>query len=44
MKEYFRILKSEIFYHTDWSGISISEYIDILNDYLPWYSETRKRH
>lgn len=37
----FGRLKNEMFYNTDWSGISISEFIDILNDYLVWYSETR---
>ena len=30
-----------MFYNTNWSGISISEFIDILNGYLVWYNETR---
>ena len=37
----FGRLKNEMFYNTDWSGISISKFIDILNDYLIWYNETR---
>lgn len=37
----FGRLKNEMFYNTDWSGISISEFIDILNDYLVWYNEAR---
>lgn len=37
----FGRLKNEMFYNTDWLGISISKFIDILNDYLIWYNETR---
>lgn len=25
----------------DWAGVSISEFIDILNNYLLWYNEKR---
>ena len=34
----FGRMKNEIFYNTDWSGIKS---IDILNDCLVWYNETR---
>ena len=37
----FGRLKNEMFYNTDWSGISNLEFIDILNNYLVWYNETR---
>lgn len=30
-----------MFYNTDWTGINISDFIDILNNYLVWYNETR---
>lgn len=30
----FGKLNNEMFYNTDWSDISISEFMDILNDYL----------
>lgn len=37
----FGRLKNEMFYNSDWSGVSISEFIAILNNYLNWYNETR---
>ncbi|WP_242949128.1 IS3 family transposase [Acetitomaculum ruminis] len=30
-----------MFYNTDWSGVSISDFINILDDYLHWYNEVR---
>ncbi|MCR4803853.1 MAG: IS3 family transposase, partial [Lachnospiraceae bacterium] len=37
----FGRLKNEMFYNTDWTGISLSEFIDMLNNYLVWHNETR---
>lgn len=37
----FGRLKNEMFYNTDWAGITISDFIDILNNYLVWYNESR---
>ncbi len=37
----FGLLKNEMFYNTEWTGVSISEFIDILNNYLLWYNEKR---
>ena len=37
----FGRIKNEMFYNTDWTGVSISEFIDILNNYLHWYNEKR---
>lgn len=37
----FGRIKNEMFYNTDWSGVNISEFIGILNDYLYWYNEKR---
>lgn len=37
----FGRLKNEMFYNTDWTGVSISEFITILNNYLNWYNESR---
>ena len=31
-------IKNEMFYNADWSGVNISEFIVILNDYLYWYN------
>ena len=37
----FGRLKNEMFYNTNWAGISISDFIEILNNYLVWYNESR---
>lgn len=37
----FGRIKNEMFDITDWTGIDISDFIDILNHYLVWYNETR---
>ena len=37
----FGRIKNEMFYNTDWTGVSISEFFDILNNYLHWYNEKR---
>jgi len=30
-----------MFYNRSWIGVSIDEFIDILNEYLHWYNEKR---
>ena len=37
----FGRLKNEMFYCQDWMGVKISEFIDILNNYLLWYNTKR---
>ena len=37
----FGQLKNEMFYNTEWTGVDISKFIDILNNYLLWYNEKR---
>lgn len=37
----FGRLKNELFYYRDWTGVKISEFIDILNEYLLWYNTKR---
>lgn len=37
----FGRLKNEMFYNKDWIGVSIEEFIDMLNTYLVWYNEKR---
>ena len=34
-------LKNEMFYHMNWSGVSIDGFINILDKYLYWYNEKR---
>ena len=38
---FFGRLKNEMFYGKDWRGVSIDEFIAMLNDYLVWYNEKR---
>ena len=38
----FGRLKNEMFYSRDWTGVSIREFIDILNEYLVWYNSLGK--
>lgn len=38
---FFGRLKNEMFYNQDWGGVSIPEFIIILNNYLVWYNEKR---
>lgn len=37
----FGRIKNEMFYNKNFTGVSIQEFIDILNDYLIWYNEKR---
>lgn len=37
----FGQLKNEMFYNRDWAGVSIEEFISLLNKYLIWYNEKR---
>jgi putative transposase len=37
----FGRIKNEMFYHRNWAGVSIEQFIRILNDYLIWYNEKR---
>ncbi len=38
---FFGRLKNEMFYNTNWQGVSLLEFIDVLNKYLQWYNESR---
>ncbi len=38
----FGRLKNELFYYREWKGVSLSEFIDTLNEYLVWYNECVK--
>ena len=37
----FGRLKNELFYYREWKGVSLSEFIDTLNEYLVWYNTKR---
>ncbi|MEE3399962.1 MAG: IS3 family transposase [Eubacterium sp.] len=38
---FFGRLKNEMFYGRCWDGVSIYEFIEILNEYIHWYAEER---
>lgn len=38
---FFGRLKNEMFYNHNWDGISIDEFISILDSYIHWYAESR---
>ena len=40
---FFGRLKNEMFYHRSWVGVSIEEFIAILDEYLHWYNEKRSK-
>jgi len=34
-------LKNEMFYNRTWEGVSLAEFIHILDEYIHWYAESR---
>lgn len=38
---FFGRLKNEMFYDRSWSGVSIPEFTEILDDYIHWYAKKR---
>ena len=38
---FFGRLKNEMFYNNSWFGVSIEEFIEILNRYIVWYNKKR---
>ena len=40
---FFGRLKNEMFYCRDWKDVSIDEFIDILDAYIHWYAEKRRK-
>ena len=38
---FFGRLKNEFFYYRSWRGVSIDEFIELLDEYIHWYSEKR---
>lgn len=38
---FFGRVKNEMFYYRSWAGVSIEEFINILDEYLHWYNEKR---
>jgi transposase InsO family protein len=38
---FFGRIKNEMFYNRSWNGVSMKEFIEILDKYLVWYNEKR---
>ena len=39
----FGRLKNEFFYHRDWDGVTLDEFMSMLDDYLTYYNEERPK-
>lgn len=40
---FFGRLKNEFFYGRDWSGVGLSEFVEMLDAYLRYYNKTRPK-
>ena len=40
---FFGRLKNEFFYHRDWSGVAVDSFMELLNEYIVFYNERRKK-
>ena len=40
---FFGRLKNEMFYNRSWSNVSIEKFIEILDQYIHWYSKKRRK-
>ena len=38
---FFGRLKTELFYPRNWQGISIEQFIEMIDSYIRWYNEKR---
>ena len=38
---FFGRLKNEMFYNHSWHDVTIDEFVDILDNYIKWYSQRR---
>ena len=40
---FFGRLKNEFFYHRDWSGVTMESFMELLDEYIRFYNERRKK-
>lgn len=40
---FFGRLKNEFFYHRDWDGVAVDSFMELLNEYIVFYNERRKK-
>lgn len=40
---FFGRLKNEFFYHRDWSGVTMESFMELLDEYVRFYNERRKK-
>ena len=40
---FFGRLKNEFFYHRDWSGVAVESFMELLDEYIRFYNERRKK-
>ena len=40
---FFGRLKNEFFFHRDWSGVAVESFMELLDGYIRFYNERRKK-
>ena len=40
---FFGRLKNEFFYYRDWGGVTVDSFMEMLNEYIVFYNERRKK-
>ena len=40
-EDFFGRLKNELFYPWNWKGVTIAQFIEMVDDYIRWYNEKR---
>lgn len=40
---FFGRLKNEFFYYRDWDGVTVDSFMELLNEYIVFYNERRKK-
>ena len=40
-EDFFGRLKNELFYPRNWKGVTIAQFIEMVDDYIRWYNEKR---
>ena len=43
MEGFFGRLKNEFFYYRDWDGVTVDSFMELLNEYIVFYNERRKK-
>ena len=42
-EQVFGHMKDEFFYYRDWDGVTVDSFMELLNEYIVFYNERRKK-